>query len=305
MISIREAFGRELVEIGKKNKKVVVVSCDLKGATKTNYFFEKFPERSFEVGIAEANGIGIAAGLAMSDLRPVISSFSAFLVGKNVELRNSIAYNNANVVVVGTHGGMIGPDGATQSGIQDLAIMRSIPNFKVFQPSTPILTKKIINYCINLNSPSYLRISRNEIKEFYSESIEFKEGDPITVLEPKEVNIISSGPMMQNCLEAAKRLNENNKIEIGLIDLPTLKPLNFKKLEEILKNSKYIFTIEDHVIQGGIGGLVSEYLSSSNINAKLFIKGLENFVSSGTPHELEIKYGLDKDSICEFILSKI
>ena len=138
MESIREAFGQSLLELGKIDNKIALVSCDLKVATKSDIFFQRFPERSVEVGIAEANAIGVAAGLSMSGFKVVLSSFGAFLSGKNVEIRTSIAYNNAPVTLIGTHGGLIGPDGATQSGIQDLAVMRSMPNMKVFQPSTPI-----------------------------------------------------------------------------------------------------------------------------------------------------------------------
>ena len=154
MISIRESFGKSLLDLGDKDDKIVLVSCDLKVATKSDYFFQKFTDRSFEVGIAEANAIGVAAGLGMSGYKTVLTSFGAFLSGKNVEIRTSIAYNNAPVVLVGTHGGLIGPDGATQSGIQDISVMRSIPRIKVFQPSTPVLTGKILEHCINLSSPS-------------------------------------------------------------------------------------------------------------------------------------------------------
>jgi transketolase len=134
MISIRESFGKTLLDLGESDNNIVLVSCDLKVATKSDYFFQRFPERSFEVGIAEANAIGVAAGLSMSGYKAVLSSFGAFLTGKNVEIRTSIAYNNAPVVLVGTHGGLIGPDGATQSGIQDISVMRSMPRMKVFSP---------------------------------------------------------------------------------------------------------------------------------------------------------------------------
>jgi transketolase len=145
-MEIREAFGQALLEAGREYKDVVVVSCDLKSATRTKYFFKVFPERSFEVGIAEANGLGISAGLALAGYRPFISSFGAFITGKNVEIRTSIAYNKAPVVIVGTHGGLIGPDGTTQAGIQDITTMRAMPNFVILQPASPLETRQIVKY---------------------------------------------------------------------------------------------------------------------------------------------------------------
>ena len=151
-ISIREAFGKELVKLGKKNKNIVAVSCDLKDACKLSFFLKKFPKRSFEIGIAEANAVGIAAGLSMSGFRPFLASFASFITGKNVEIRTSISYNKCGVVIVGTHGGLIGPDGATQSSVQDIAVMRSLPYFEIIQPSSPLETKQIIAYVEKVKS---------------------------------------------------------------------------------------------------------------------------------------------------------
>lgn len=305
MISIRESFGKTLLELGEKDKNITLVSCDLKAATKSDYFFQKFPERSVEVGIAEANAIGVAAGLSMSGYKTVLSSFGAFLSGKNVEIRTSIAYNNAPVILVGTHGGLIGPDGATQSGIQDISIMRSMPRMKVFQPSTPVLTKKILEYCVNLNSPSYIRVARNEVPEIYSEEMSFVEGEPYVFGELSNNILISSGPMLHNCIAAAKIILKNYNIKIGIIDIPSIKPLNLDSLKKLLIGRKCIITVEDHMTQGGLGSLIAESLSSIGISIPLFIKGLDSFVSSGKPNELEKKYLLDEASIANFVLEKI
>lgn len=305
MISIRESFGKTLLELGEKDKNITLVSCDLKAATKSDYFFQKFPERSVEVGIAEANAIGVAAGLSMSGYKTVLSSFGAFLSGKNVEIRTSIAYNNAPVILVGTHGGLIGPDGATQSGIQDISVMRSMPRMKVFQPSTPVLTKKILEYCINLNSPSYIRVARNEVPEIYSEEMSFVEGEPYVFGELSDNILISSGPMLHNCIKAAKIISKNYNIKIGIIDIPSIKPLNLDSLKKLLVGRRCIITVEDHMVQGGLGSLIAESLSSMDISIPLFIKGLDSFVGSGKPNELEKKYLLDDVSIANFILDKI
>ena len=163
-VAIRETFGKEIVKLAKTNKKILALTADLKNATKIEYFFKEFPSRSFETGIAEANCIGIASGLALSGFRPVVTSFGSFLTGKNVEIRISTAFNNAPVILVGTHGGLIGPDGPTQAGLQDISVMRSIPNIKVFQPATNIETASILKHCFKIKDPIYLRISRQSMK---------------------------------------------------------------------------------------------------------------------------------------------
>ena len=274
MISIREAFGKSLLEIGDKDDKVVLVSCDLKVATKSDYFYQKFTDRSFEVGIAEANAIGIAAGLGMSGFKTVLSSFGAFLSGKNVEIRTSIAYNNAPVVLVGTHGGLIGPDGATQSGIQDISVMRSIPRMKVFQPSTPILTEKILKHCINLSSPSYIRVARNEVPELYKEDQEFIEGEPLVHGEDSDYLIISSGPMLHNCLDAAIYLREehkkiSNQTTIKLItdDIMSLKSNNL-----LLLAKKFIKGTYKLKLIVSVTGIMAAWINVNSANSSLGIK---------------------------------
>jgi len=305
MISIRESFGKTLLDLGESNNNIVLVSCDLKVATKSDYFFQRFPERSFEVGIAEANAIGVAAGLSMSGYKAVLSSFGAFLTGKNVEIRTSIAYNNAPVVLVGTHGGLIGPDGATQSGIQDISVMRSMPRMKVFQPSTPILTKKILEHCIGTDSPSYIRVARNEVPEIYTEQLSFVEGEPYLYGELSDNILISSGPMLHNCISASEAIFKSHNINIGVIDIPSIKPLNLNSLKKMLTGRKSIFTVEDHMISGGLGSLIAESLSSMAISVPLFIKGLDSFVGSGKPSELEERYSLDPMSITKFVIDRI
>ena len=305
MKSIREAFGQSLLELGGANEDIVLVSCDLKVATKSDYFFQKFPLRSFEVGIAEANALGIAAGLSLAGFKPVLSSFGAFLSGKNIEIRTSIAYNNAPVVLVGTHGGLIGPDGATQSGIQDISVMRSVPRMKVFQPSSPVLTHKILKHCLTLDGPSYIRVARNEVSEIYNNDFSFIEGDPIYHGQDSDIILISSGPMVHNCIAAAEFLKRHNKVNIGIIDVPSIKPFNRKLFFKLIANSKMLVSVEDHMIEGGIGGMIAETLSSSEIRTKLYIKGLDSFVGSGKPVDLEKRYSLDSDSIVNFVLEKL
>ena len=305
MISIREAFGQALLEEGKKDKKIVLVSCDLKVATKADYFFKSFPERSFEVGIAEANAIGIAAGLGLAGFKPVVSSFGAFLTGKNVEIRTSIAYNQSPVVLVGTHGGLIGPDGATQSGIQDISVMRSMPRFSVFQPSTPILTGQILKHCLKMDTPSYVRVARNEVDEIYNENTEFCEGDPIFLGPSSDLLFISSGPMLHNCIEASRILAKENNVVVGVLDIPSIKPFNSDLFCELVKDTKLLFSVEDHMLPGGLGSMIAEILVKQGSSKKLFSKGLDCFVGSGKPNDLELRYKLDSRSIANFVLSNL
>ena len=296
-MSIRDAFGKALALEGKKNKKIVAVSIDLKGACKLNYFFENFPKRSFEVGIAEANAIGIATGLSFEGFRPFVASFGSFITGKHTEIRNSISYNNAPVVIVGTHCGLIGSDGATQSALQDLSIMRSMPYFNVFQPCTPLDTREIIKYACKSKDPTYLRIARNEIPEFLDKNHKFKIGIPNEILSGKKTLIISSGAMVYNCLEAIKDIK---KSDFGLLNISSIKPLNQKKVINIIKRYKKVITVEDHSILGGLGSIISEIIAENNLRLKYKIHGVKTgFIDSDVPSELEKRYKMDAKSLKE------
>ena len=304
--ALRNVFGEQLLKLGKKNDKIVVISCDLKSATKTSDFFKFFPKKSIEVGIAEANGIGIATGLALKGFVPIISSFGAFITGKFLEIRTSVSYNNAPVKIVGTHGGFIGKDGATQSGTQDIALMLSLPNFEVFQPCSPIETKKILNYIVKSKKPSYLRICRNEVGEIYKKYFKFIPGKPIEYIKGKKTVIISSGPIIFNCIEAIKILNKK-KIIVGLININSYKPFNFKELSKLIKTKDNIFVVEDHVSHGGLTSLVYETVITYNKKKiKVFSLNLdEKFSESGSPADLERHYGFDSKSIAKLIYAKI
>ena len=294
-ISIRDAFGKSLANEGKKNNKIIAISIDLKGACKLNYFFEKFPKRSLEIGIAEANALGVATGLSFEGFRPFVASFGSFITGKNTEIRNSICYNNAPVVVVGTHCGLIGSDGATQSALQDISIMRSMPYFEVFQPCTPLDTKEIIKYVCKSKKPTYLRIARNEIPEFLHKNHKFKIGTPNQIIKGRKKLIISSGAMVYNCLQAIKKLNSS---EYGLVNVSSLKPLNQRSVMNILKKYKKVITVEDHSSLGGLGSIISEIIAENNLNLKFKIHGLKNgFIDSDIPKELEKKYKMDINAL--------
>lgn len=293
MKSLRQAFGDALVEVGHKHPNVVAVSCDLKVATKSDGFFKTFPERSYEVGIAEANGIGIAAGLALGGYRPFISSFGAFITGKNVEIRTSIAYNNAPVVIVGTHGGMIGKDGATQASIQDISVMRSIPGMKVLQPSTPLECRYMIHWAASNKEMVYIRVARNEAPELYQ---------AVNSLQPHIIHqglyeyprmLISSGPMLHNCIAAAKLFND-----VNVMSVPMIEPIDGEYIRRWGLMTDKMIVVEDHTTRGGLGGAVAECHPACDLE----LVGIDSFVPSGTPKELEEYFGLDVKGI-ECLLS--
>ena len=302
--SIRDTFGKALENIGKTNQKVVAISPDLKQATKLSYFFLKYPERSIETGIAEANAVGISAGLALSGLRPVLASFGAFLTGKNVEIRTSIAFNKAPVVLVGTHGGLIGPDGTTQAGLQDISIMRSMPNMLVIQPSTNNETKGALKYFLSKKNKDivYLRISREITKEFFPKKYKFKIGKIIPVLdEYKDAYVFTSGPLLSNCFEAIKGIKGK---KIGLGNLSSIKPIDIKSLRSIISKTSKIITFEDHTVYGGLGSAVNEAVNKLKCKVKIFNFGIDDiFTQSGSVPDLYKYYKLDEASIRKKIIS--
>ena len=298
--ALRNVFGKYLVKLGKQHKDLIVVSCDLKSATKTVDFFKAYPDRAIEVGIAEANGLGISAGLALSGYKTLISSFGAFIAGKQLEIRTSISYNNAPVKIIGTHGGFIGTDGATQAGTQDISIMTGMPNFEVFQPCSPIETKKILKYIISSKKPSYVRICRNEVDEIYNNNYKFIPGNASEVIKGDKNFIISSGPMIHNCIEAVKILKKKYKKKVGLINIHSFKPFNQNSLKKIIKNSKNILVVEDHSFYGGLYSIINQNLNNLKIKTNLnYIAIDDKFVDSGKPIELEKKFGFNPNNIAK------
>ena len=296
MEALRDTFGKTLEKIGKKNQKIIAISPDLKQATKLSYFFKSFPERSFETGIAEANAVGIAAGLGMSGFRPVLGSFGSFLTGKNIEIRTSIAFNKSPVILIGTHGGLIGYDGPTQAGLQDISVMRSIPNIKVLQPSTPIETKKMLEHYSKNKDLVYIRISREKCREFFDKNFKYNEGQIKMIINNyKDGVVFASGALLQRCYDAIKSI-KNSKL--GLANLSSIKPIDLKKLKNISKKTKNIITIEDHNINGGAGSALNEALVKINSKTKIFNFGLDDvFTQSGSVNDLYKNYKLDVISL--------
>ena len=306
MKATRDGFGEQLVESGKENSNIIGLSADLGKATKIDKFGEVYPDRLFEMGIAENNMIGVASGMAEYDYKVFLASFSSFLTGKYDTIRCSIAYSNSPCIIVGTHSGMaIGKDGVTQMGLEDISIMRSLPNMKVLVPSTYNQTKSIVKWLCEtkLDSPYYLRLGRQPVKEIYNSIDNFELGKGIVHKEAdgswQEQHVVfSTGCVLPDVLEATKDMN------ITVIDMPTIKPLDKEIIKKYAKSN--IFTVEDHSIIGGLGSSVAEVIAEEGIHGKLCRIGVNDiFPESGAPADLYEKYGLSSNKIKEKILNEL
>lgn len=241
MKATRDGFGEQLVLSAEKNDNIIVLSADLGKATKINKFGAAYPDRLYEMGIAENNMVGVASGLSEYGYKVFLASFASFLTGKYDTIRCSIAYSNAPCVIVGTHCGMaIGRDGVTQMGLEDLSLMRSLPGMSVLNPSTYNQTKSIVKYlCENdLENPHYLRLGRQPVEEIYEENVPFEFGKGVVVKEGGDGVVFSTGCVLPDVLEATKDIN------ITVIDMPTIKPLDKEIIKKYAKTN--IFTVEDH-----------------------------------------------------------
>jgi len=306
MKATRDGFGDQLVISGKDNPNIVGLNADLGKATKINKFGEVYPDRFFEMGIAENNMVGVASGMSEYGYKVFLASFASFLTGKYDTIRCSIAYSNAPCIIVGTHCGMaIGKDGVTQMGLEDISLMRSLPGMTVLNPSTYNQTKSVVKWlCDNdLENPYYLRLGRQPVGEFYNEDDKFELGKGIVHKEAEgpwqEHNVVfSTGCVLPDVLEATKDMN------ITVIDMPTIKPLDKEVIKKYAKNN--IFTVEDHSIIGGLGSSVAEVMAEEGIHGKLYRIGVNDmFPESGVPADLYEKYGLSANKIKEKISNEL
>jgi transketolase len=301
MIATRDAFGNQLIQSAKNNDKILVLSADLSKATKTEKFSKEYPNRFFEIGIAESNMIGIGSGLSEYGFKVVMTSFASFLTGKYDVIRVSLAYSNAPVILVGTHAGLaIGKDGVTQMGLEDISLMRSLPNMQVMQPATAIETEKMVKYILDskLDGPVYLRLGRQPVSEIFDESYEFVPNKGVVCKDGNELAIFVTGCLLDEVLKAV----ENSKKNCAVINIHTIKPIDREIILKFSKQCKKVMTIEDHSIIGGLGSTVSEILSDENPTLLKRIGLNDVFPESGVPAELWEKYGLSSDRIKKSIL---
>ena len=297
----RQSFGEELANIGEKNDQIVVLDADLSSATKTNIFAKKFPNRFFDMGIAEQNMIGTAAGLATCGKIPFVSTFAMFAAGRAYDqIRNSICYPKLNVKICATHAGItVGEDGATHQMLEDISLMRTIPNMTVMCTSDDTQTWWAINEISKFNGPVYLRLCRLATPKIY-ENEKFEIGKGVQLGDGTDATIIATGVVVPEAIEAMEKLKAKG-INIRVIDMHTIKPIDKEIIIKSAKETKNIITIEDHSIIGGLGSAVCEVLAE-NYPKKVYKMGIKDeFGKSGKAEDLLKYFKLDKDSITEFI----
>lgn len=298
--AVRDGFGEALVELGETNPNVVVLTADVSESTRTEEFAKKFPERFFEVGVAEQNMAAIGAGLGVNGKIAFISSYAVFSPGKNLEtVRTTIAYNQANVKVAGHHAGIItGPDGATHQATEDIAIMRTLPRITVFSPCDAIEAKKATLEAAKIHGPVYLRFSRDKTPILTSEQTLFDRNKMqiFWTSENPKVTIFATGYLLYQALLAAKNLEEQ-AINVLVVNVSTIKPIDEETIINFATKTGRIVTVEDHQVAGGLGGLIAEVLSGKCPTPIEFIGLKDTFGESGKPDELIKKYRLDDISI--------
>ena len=297
----RQSFGEELANIGEKNDQIVDLYADLSSATKTNIFAKKFPNRFFDMGIAEQNMIGTAAGLATCGKIPFVSTFAMFAAGRGYDqIRNSICYPKLNVKICATHAGItVGEDGATHQMLEDISLMRTIPNMTVMCTSDDAQTRWAINEISKFDGPVYLRLCRLATPKIY-ENEKFEIGKGVQLGEGTDATIIATGVVVPKAIEAMEILQAKG-INIRVIDMHTIKPIDKEIIVKSAKETKNIITIEDHSIIGGLGSAVCEVLAE-NYPKKVYRMGIKDeFGKSGKAEDLLKYFKIDKDSIAEFI----
>ena len=290
----RQAYGEALVELGKINKNIVVLDADLTKSTKTSMFQKEFPERHFNVGIAEADLMGTAAGFATCGKIPFASTFAMFAAGRAFEqIRNTIAYPKLNVKIAPTHAGIsVGEDGGSHQSVEDIALMRSIPGMVVLSPADAVETKKMIFAAAEYEGPVYIRMGRLDVETIFDEEIyDFQIGIANTIREGNDVTIAATGLMTYEALKAADILAQEG-ISVRVINVGTIKPLDGETILKAAKETKFIITAEEHSVIGGLGSAVSEFLSEV-YPAKVKKLGIyDKFGQSGKANELLEKYEL-------------
>lgn len=300
----RAGYGEGLLELGEKNTDVVALCADLTESTYAHLFAEKYPQRFFQVGVAEQNMAAISAGLAMNGKIPFMSSYATFSPGKNLEtIRTTIIYNKANVKIAGHHAGiMTGPDGATHQATEDLAITRSWPGISIFVPCDSIEGKKTTIKAGEITGPVYLRFTRDKSPIMTTDETHFEAGKIQTfwITDNPVTTVFATGYMLYHALLAAKEL-EQEKINILVANVSTIKPLDGNTILTLAKDTRAFVTVEDHQVMGGLGGAIAEF-TAKNIPLPMEFIGLQDiFAESGKPSELIEKYGMGKNSIKEAV----
>ena len=299
-IATRDAYGQALAELGAENENIVVLDADLSKSTKTNDFKKVFPERFFNMGIAEQNLLGTAAGFAATGKIPFASSFAVFAVGRAYDqIRNSIAYPRLNVKIAATHAGLtVGEDGGSHQMLEDLALMRALPNMTVLVPADAVETKQAIRTAAEYDGPVYIRLGRPKVPVLFDDSYSFQIGKGVVLQEGTDVAIMATGIMVSKAVEAAEQLQQEG-ISAAVVNISTVKPLDQELVIEMAQKTGAIVTCEEHNIFGGLGSAVAEVLVEHCPVPMQRIGVEDHFGESGLPDELLEKYGLTAAHIVE------
>lgn len=306
MKATRQAYGEALVKLGKENENVVVLDADLTKSTMTTFFQKEFPQRHVNVGIAEANLIGTAAGIATTGKIPFASTFAIFAAGRAFDqIRNSVAYPHLNVKICPTHAGVsLGEDGGSHQSVEDIALMRAIPTMVILQPADATETEKMVFAAAKYDGPVYLRLGRLPVADIYDDSYNFEIGKASTLKEGQDVAIIATGLLVNEALKAHEILKEKG-ISVRVINMSTIKPLDETTVLKAAKECKLIITSEEHSVIGGLGGAVCEYLSSTH-PVKVIRHGINDiFGQSADGNVMLDKYGLRAQNLVDLVLANI
>lgn len=304
--SVRSAYGKALAELGRENKDIVVLDADLSCSTQTKIFAKEFPERFFDVGIAEQDLMTTAAGLACMGKIPFVSTFAVFAAGRAWEqIRNTICYSNLNVKIGATHGGItVGEDGASHQALEDISLMRSIPNMMVIVPADERETMAAVKFAAEHKGPVYVRIARSNLPDVMPSDYVFNYKKAIVMKEGTDVTLITNGETLVETLDCDKILSENG-INAEIISIPVVKPIDSETIIKSAKKTNRVITIENHSIIGGLGSAVCEVLAENYPTKITRIGTNDEFGQSGTSKELLDFYGLNAKKLAEKIIGLI
>ncbi len=297
-IATRQAYGEGLVELGKEFENLVVMDADLSGSTKTGMFAKEYPDRFFNMGIAEQNMYGAATGLALSGKIVCASTFAMFAAGRAFEVvRNSIGYTGANVKICASHAGItVGEDGASHQTFEDIALMRTVPGMTVVNPSDAVATKKLLRQIVEMNGPCYFRVGRAAVPVFYKEDDEITLGKGNLLRDGKDVSIIATGIMVSTAYEAAEKLAAEG-IDARVIDIHTIKPIDEEIIIKAAAETGAIVTVEEHSVIGGLGDAVAQVVVKNHPCRMEMVGQQDTFGESGKPDQLLAKYHMTADDV--------
>ena len=301
--SIRGAFGDEVKALGEINPNVVVLDADLSGSTKTSTFAKAFPERFFDVGIAEQDLITTALGLSLTGKIPFAATFAVFATGRTYDqIRNSVCYQNGNVKIIGAHGGItVGEDGATHQALEDISLMRGLPNMTVIVPADYEQTRQAVRFAAAHKGPVYIRLSRMDVPCIYDENYKFDNNKAVILREGKDLTLLSNGDILSEVIMSGEILAQNG-IDVEIINVPVVKPLDSATIINSINKTGLAVTVENHSVIGGLGSAVCECTAESSPHRVIRIGINDVFGQSGTPKELLNYYGLDAQGIANRIL---